>query len=118
MANRKHLTAPVPSKDMPKGIPYIIGNEAAERFSFYGMKGIHVVFMTQFLHLLTDDPDAITMNKAEAIELSWVHFLGMHNAYTRRTLSRYHPGKCRTVLSLSLSIVWVTCVWRLWVLQE
>ena len=23
---------------MPKGIPYIIGNELAERFSFYGMK--------------------------------------------------------------------------------
>ena len=40
-----YLTSPRASKKMPKGIPYIIGNEAAERFSFYGMKGILVVFM-------------------------------------------------------------------------
>jgi POT family proton-dependent oligopeptide transporter len=34
---------------MPSGIPFIIGNEAAERFSFYGMKTILAVFMTQYL---------------------------------------------------------------------
>ena len=37
---------------MPPGIPYIIGNEAAERFSFYGMRTILVVFMVQYLHLM------------------------------------------------------------------
>ena len=36
----KYLTAPVPSTEMPSGIPYIIGNEAAERFSYYGMMAI------------------------------------------------------------------------------
>ena len=30
-------------------MPYIIGNEAAERFSFYGMRSILIVFMTQYL---------------------------------------------------------------------
>jgi POT family proton-dependent oligopeptide transporter len=50
--SNKYLTAPVSSKNMPKGIPYIIGNEAAERFSFYGMKGILVIFMTQYLFML------------------------------------------------------------------
>ena len=34
---------------MPPGIPYIIGNEAAERFSFYGMRSILIVFMTQYV---------------------------------------------------------------------
>ena len=34
---------------MPPGIPYIVANEFAERFSFYGMSAILVVFMTQHL---------------------------------------------------------------------
>jgi POT family proton-dependent oligopeptide transporter len=34
---------------MPPGIPYIIGNEAAERFNFYGMRAVLTVFMTQYL---------------------------------------------------------------------
>jgi POT family proton-dependent oligopeptide transporter len=29
----------------PKAVPYIIGNEAAERFSFYGMRSILVTFL-------------------------------------------------------------------------
>ena len=33
----------------PSGIPYIIGNEFAERFSYYGMKAILTVFMTEYL---------------------------------------------------------------------
>jgi POT family proton-dependent oligopeptide transporter len=33
----------------PSGIPHIIGNEAAERFSYYGMRCILVVFMTRYL---------------------------------------------------------------------
>jgi len=38
----EYRTTPTDTEDMPKGIPYIISNEAAERFSFYGMKGILV----------------------------------------------------------------------------
>ena len=41
--------APQKTSGLPSGIPYIIGNEAAERFSFYGMKTILAIFMTQFL---------------------------------------------------------------------
>ncbi|MEZ6061012.1 MAG: hypothetical protein R3C19_11670 [Planctomycetaceae bacterium] len=37
MSQQKYATAPVATSGMPRGIPYIIGNEAAERFSFYGM---------------------------------------------------------------------------------
>ena len=41
--------APQKTSGLPSGIPYIIGNEAAERFSFYGMKTILAIFMTQFI---------------------------------------------------------------------
>jgi POT family proton-dependent oligopeptide transporter len=44
-----YLTAPQKLTTMPPGIPYIVGNEAAERFTFYGMRAILVVFMTQYL---------------------------------------------------------------------
>jgi len=49
MAKSGYLTAPVPSKKMPAGIAYILTNETFERFSFYGMRCILVVFMTQYL---------------------------------------------------------------------
>ncbi len=38
----------VPAK-LPRQIPFIIGNEACERFSFYGMRNILVVFLTDYL---------------------------------------------------------------------
>ena len=38
--SKKYLTSPPEITGLPKGIPYIIGNEFAERFSFYGMRGI------------------------------------------------------------------------------
>ena len=47
MAAPAYLTAPIKTDQMPPGIPYIVGNEAAERFNFYGMRAILVVFMTK-----------------------------------------------------------------------
>lgn len=47
MASSKYLTAPDPNQTAwPKGVPYIIGNEACERFSYYGMRAILQVHMT------------------------------------------------------------------------
>ena len=47
MAEHKFLTAPDPNeKGWPKGVPFIIGNEGCERFSFYGMKSILQVHLT------------------------------------------------------------------------
>ena len=48
-AMTKYRTAPLASSKIPPGIPFIIGNEVAERFSYYGMRAILVVFMTQYL---------------------------------------------------------------------
>lgn len=42
-----YLTAPDPNETgWPKGVPYIIGNEACERFSYYGMRAILQIHMT------------------------------------------------------------------------
>src|ERR1700740_1036061 len=54
---------------MPPGVPYIIGNEAAERFSFYGMRSILVVFMTTYLMSANGKPAAMSDNEAAA----WFH---------------------------------------------
>ena len=40
-----YRTTAIETDRMPPGIPWIIGNEAAERFSFYGMRTILVAFM-------------------------------------------------------------------------
>lgn len=64
-----YRTAPVATASMPPGISHIIGNEAAERFSFYGMKAILYVFMTTLLVNRLGQPDL--MNEAEATK--WIH---------------------------------------------
>ncbi|MEY4244524.1 MAG: hypothetical protein RLZZ245_2109, partial [Verrucomicrobiota bacterium] len=73
-----HRTTPLETDKMPSGIPYIIGNEAAERFSFYGMRTILVVFMVQYLHLM-DSQLGQGMSGNQALEYyhqfaSWVYF--------------------------------------------
>ena len=69
MTKSKYLTAPLKTDKMPPGIPYIVGNEAAERFSYYGMNSILVIFMTQYLMNAQGQPDHMTDAQAEA----WYH---------------------------------------------
>lgn len=80
-------------KGMPSGIPFIIGNEAAERFSYYGMKAILIVFMVDFLR----------MPENQATE--WYHNFGSA-VYALPVLgallSDFFLGKYRTILWLSL----------------
>lgn len=101
MARRPYLTAPQPRTTMPPGIPYIIGNEAAERFSFYGMKAILTIYMTQ--HLVGWDGSPATLSEEDA--KSAVH-LFVASAYLFPTLgailSDWWLGKYRTIIGLSL----------------
>ena len=102
MSQPTYLTAPVATTSLPKGIPYIIGNEAAERFSFYGMKGILTIFMTKYLFLLSDTAGT-PMSKTEAIAryhdfTFWVYLTPILGAF----LADWLLGKYRTILSLSI----------------
>ncbi len=65
----QYRTIPVKTEKMPPGIPYIVGNEAAERFSYYGMNSILVIFMTQYLMNAQGRPDHMTDAQADA----WYH---------------------------------------------
>ena len=39
----EYRTTPQDTPNMPSGVPYIVGNELAERFSYYGMRTILVL---------------------------------------------------------------------------
>jgi POT family proton-dependent oligopeptide transporter len=102
-AGHKYRTAPVPSLKMPKGIPYIIGNEAAERFSFYGMKGILVIFMTSYLYMMTGATGHESMPEPKAIAnyhlfTTAVYFTPILGALIADILL----GKYLTIISLSI----------------
>ena len=60
----RYRTTPLAESTAPKGIPYIIANEAAERFSFYGMRAILVVFMTQSLVHANGQADYMSADEA------------------------------------------------------
>jgi proton-dependent oligopeptide transporter, POT family len=86
---------------MPSGVPYIIGNEAAERFSFYGMRSILAIFMTTYL--MGSDGKLAVMSDNEAA--GWFHefvfgvyFLPILGAI----ISDGFLGKYRTIVSLSV----------------
>ena len=90
-----------PTSKMPPGIPYIIGNELAERFSYYGMKTIMVIFMTKYL--MDSSGNAAPMTESDA--KYWYHIFNMTN-YLFPILGAFVAdillGKFKTIISLSI----------------
>ena len=100
------------SATMPRGIPYIIANEAAERFSFYGMKAALVIFMTQYLHLMGS---SITdsMSTAKANENAHWFVVAVYLLPYSEPSFRIDFGANTRQLSPSLSsIAWGMPHWR------
>lgn len=93
---------PFDTDRMPPGIPWIIGNEAAERFSFYGMRAILTVFMAEYLWLMdgaAGQPLGANAVKAHYHDfVAWVYFTPLLGAL----LSDVFLGKFRTIILLSL----------------
>lgn len=101
MAESQYRTAPEATSEMPTGIPFIIGNEAAERFSFYGMKAILFVFMTQYLHDASGEMaplDKTTATTYYHLFSSAVYFTPLAGAL----LADVFFGKYRTIVTLSI----------------
>ncbi|MGZ3440539.1 MAG: POT-type proton-dependent oligopeptide transporter [Polyangia bacterium] len=81
---------------MPAGIPFIVANEFAERFCYYGINAILSVYMTQFLRF----------GEAEATSF---HSLFKSGAYffplVGAIISDVFWGKFRTIMIFSMSYV-------------
>ncbi len=99
--------APLDTDSLPPGLPCIIGNEAAERFSFYGMRTLLVPYMTLYLidpaRGLSDagQPQHMTEDAAKA----WYH-LFVAGSYLfplfGAVIADAFWGKYRTIMTLSL----------------
>src|SRR5437660_189775 len=101
MARDKYLTSPPNLSGMPPGVPYIIGNEAAERFSYYGMKSVLTVFMAHYL--LNQSGVLAPMSDNQAYMYSHVFVLGVYALpVLGAILADGFFGKYRTILSLSI----------------
>ncbi|MFK7900473.1 MAG: POT family MFS transporter [Cyclobacteriaceae bacterium] len=91
----------IENNKMPSGISYIVGNEAAERFSYYGMKAILFTFMTQYLLDGNGTEDFMTATEAN----KWIHTFGA-SVYLFPILgalvSDIFWGKYRTIIILSI----------------
>jgi POT family proton-dependent oligopeptide transporter len=97
-----YRTSPADLEGMPPGVPHIIGNEAAERFSFYGMKAVLAVFMVQYLHCM-DGRSGAVMNEAQAT--ANVHLFNgavYLTPFLGALLADVFIGKYRTIIALSL----------------
>ena len=101
MGKTKYLTAPLPSEKTPAGIPYILGNELGERFSFYGMRCILVFFMT---HLLLNQAGKLAPMTEDQSKV-WFHLFVSAVYFTPligALLSDILLGKYRTILVFSV----------------
>jgi POT family proton-dependent oligopeptide transporter len=93
--------SPAALTTMPSGIPFIIGNELAERFSFYGMRAILYLFMTTAL--VTHEGARDLMSDAKAKE--WTHYFIAGVYFTPllgALMADLWLGKYRTIIVLSL----------------
>jgi POT family proton-dependent oligopeptide transporter len=83
----------------PPQVKYIIGNEACERFSFYGMRNILTAFLVDYL--LVSSPAAERASHGKEIFHLFamaVYFTPLFGGY----LADRHWGKYRTIFWLSL----------------
>jgi POT family proton-dependent oligopeptide transporter len=94
-----------PAGKFPSSIPYIIGNEAAERFNYYGLRAILTTFMISQFYNPTGSEDPSVVQVAEATAnakthdfVAMVYLLPMFGGM----IADWFWGKYKTILWLSL----------------
>src|SRR6201996_4203819 len=102
MQDTAAVTVPQKSR-YPKSVPFIIGNEAAERFSFYGLRSILVTFLVAQFYNPTLNPALTTVAEAKANEST--HFfvaLSYFMPLVGGIMADWFFGKYRVILYVSL----------------
>jgi len=98
--------APVRKSRFPRAVPYIIGNEAAERFSYYGLRSIMAIFLAAQFYNPTGNPALKETATAQANAST--HFfvaLSYFMPLLGGLLADWFFGKYKVILWLSLVYV-------------
>lgn len=97
------IQSEVTKAGMPKAVPYIIGNEAAERFSFYGIRSVMSTFLVAQFFNPTMNP--LLQNVAEAKSNEMVHmfvFFAYLAPMAGGILADWFFGKYKVILYVSI----------------
>lgn len=88
---------------MPRSVPYIIGNEIAERFSFYGLRSIMVTYMALTFFNPTLNPALTAEADARANQMSHMFvFLAYFMPLLGGIMADWFFGKYRVILFVSI----------------
>ena len=101
-------TTPPPQRDdrFPSGIPFIVGNEAAERFSFYGMRAILYVYLTGLFSNFVAEAQIPADAKVHATQVYHLFMAGSYlSPMIGAILADRLLGKFRVILWISLFYV-------------
>jgi POT family proton-dependent oligopeptide transporter len=101
MSKREYITAPLPSEKTPAGMPYILGNEAAERFAFYGMTSILVIFMTTHLQNAEGAEAVMGPERAKSV-FHWFKAAAYFMPLIGAIVSDLWLGKFKTIFFFSI----------------
>jgi proton-dependent oligopeptide transporter, POT family len=96
-------TSEKPKPKLPSSVPYIIGNEAAERFSFYGIRSIISTFLVVQFFNPANNPALATVADAKSNEL--VHLfvtLAYFMPLVGGIVADWFFGKYRVILFISI----------------
>ena len=98
------IAVPVPQKSKyPKSVPFIIGNEAAERFSYYGLRSILVTFLVAQFYNPSHLASLTTQAEAHANEST--HFfvaLSYFMPLVGGIMADWFFGKYKVILWISM----------------
>ena len=98
------LAVPIQKKSrFPLSVPYIIGNEAAERFSFYGMRSILTLFLVNQFFNPSQNPALSTVADAKANSLNhYFVMLAYALPFVGGLVADWFTGKYKLILYISV----------------